>query len=425
MPVASKKAKIKSLVSQGRPLVLGKNRAEESGASEGEATFKLPADGWFQIAKLGDWYHQETGTMQVVDAAAITSMVDAFKRAASSDNFPGLLVDRDHFSHDRDKPTEALCWIFEMEARPDGVWAKGKWTSLGIDLIEGGVYRLVSPVFSDWESVEGGDANRLRPRLIKRVALTNDPNCKGFVPLSNRDDGGTPRGDARNAAGANNMNHRDELCRMLGLEVTASDEELATAKAKADAEKTNKANRMNDEEKQAAAKLKADNDRLTAENTTLRNRQIDSTMDTFGKVIGEKKETWKTRLNRDFDTSVEILREMDASRVKEETEAKNRADAEAAAKGKGDGKGATGTGNKDKADKKPLHNRDNGAHPASADADGKDDNDPRVQAAYAQVQANAKDLMNRSPHLTYMQAFRQELAKATAGGHIQPVTLDV
>lgn len=408
MPEATKKRRSKIPDTAGKPLLVCKNR-DEAVENNGE-TFKVPADGWFQIAKLGDWYHRDTGTMQVIDQQAIGAIVDAFKRAAATDNFPGLLVDRDHFSHDPSKPTEALCWISEMEARADGVWARGKWTSLGMELIEGGVYRLVSPVFSDWEFVEGGDGNRARPRLITRVALTNDPVCKGMEPISNRDGGGTPRVDAKNAAGARTMNHREELCRMLGLPVTASDEEIATAKAKADADQSEKVNRMNEDEKKAAADMKAEIERLKSSNVALLNRQVDSALETYAAVIGDKKEAWKARLNRDYDIAIEALKEIAASK---------KPDAE---NGKDDEAKNRNTGNPDKAGKKPVHNRDNGAHPTNPDATASDDN-PQVQAAYQGVALETRQLMNRHPGMTYLTAYKTAVANAQAEGKIPPLVI--
>lgn len=419
MPAASKtRSKTKKIPeTPGQPLTLTKNRVGNTeGQDQGSVDFKLPADGWFQIAKVGEWFHSASGLNQIVDALAVTSIVDAFKRDASQENFPGLLVDRDHFSHDKEQPTEALCWITQMDGRPDGVWANGRWTSLGTGLVEGGVYRLVSPVFSDFEPIEG-EGCKARPRKITRVALTNDPNCKGMVPVSNRADGGSTRGDATNAAGAQTMNYRDKLCRALGLPVTASDEEIAGSEAEVETER-NKVNRMNEDEKKAAADAKAENERLKTENAAMKNRLIDSTLDTFGKVIGDRKEVWKNRLTQNFDSTREILAEMEASRVTAETEAANRANAGKKADDKGSANQNRAIGDPAKAGQKPTHNRDNGAHPDSADGDGITSSDPRMPAVLAGVTTGARELMNRHPHLSWTQAYRQSLNAARAAGQI-------
>jgi len=419
MPVASKsRSKSKKIPeTPGQPLTLTKNRVGDTeGQDQGAVDFQLPADGWFQIAKVGDWYHTASGLTQIVDALSVTSIVDAFKRDASQENFPGLLVDRDHFSHDSERPTEALCWITEMEGRGEGVWAKGRWTSLGSELTEGGVYRLISPVFSDFEHIEG-EGCRARPRKITRVALTNDPNCKGMVPVSNRADGGTTRGDASNAAGATTMNYRDKLCRALGLPTTASDEEIEGAETKVETER-NKQNRMNEQELKAAADAKAENERLKTENAAMKNRLVESTMTTFDKVIGDRKAVWKNRLEQNYDSTREILAEMETARVTAETEAANRANAGKGADGKAtDGKNRA-IGDPAKAGQKPTHNRDNGAHPDSADGDGIASNDPRLTAALAGVTQAARELMNRSPQVSWTQAYRQALNAARAAGQI-------
>jgi hypothetical protein len=278
------------------------------------------------------------------------------------------------------------------------------------------VYRLISPVFSDFEPIEG-EGCRARPRKITRVALTNDPNCKGMVPVSNRADGGTTRGDASNAAGATTMNYRDKLCRALGLPTTASDEEIEGAETKAETER-NKVNRMNEQELKAAADAKAENERLKTENAAMKNRLIESTMTTFDKVIGDRKAVWKNRLEQNYDSTREILAEMETARVTAETEAANRANAGKGADVKAtDGKNRA-IGDPAKAGQKPTHNRDNGAHPDSADGDGIASNDPRLIAALAGVTQAARELMNRSPQVSWTQAYRQALNAARASGQI-------
>ncbi len=79
--------------------------------------FELPDDGWYQLAPLGEFPHNGAGICQLIDAAACTRMVDAFENARSqSENFPGLLIDFDHFSLDAEKHSEAAGWITDFSA---------------------------------------------------------------------------------------------------------------------------------------------------------------------------------------------------------------------------------------------------------------------------------------------------------------------
>jgi len=156
--------------------------------------FQPPADGWFHIAPHGTFPHP-TGALQVIDAEACDAMLGTFNEEARQPNFPGLLVDFDHSSHDPAQPTTAAGWIGALEHRDDGLYAQIRWSDLGHQALTGGRYRLASPVWNradcdQWTAPanDGGDVVHLRPRRLDRLALTNDPNLPGMVPLSNRAD---------------------------------------------------------------------------------------------------------------------------------------------------------------------------------------------------------------------------------------------
>jgi Mu-like prophage I protein len=149
-------------------------------------SFQFDEKGWAHITPLGEFEHAGAGVVQVIDTEAAKAMVEDFKVKASADNFPGLLVDFDHFSMDTDKPSEAAGWICDLRHDSKGVWAQVRWTNKGKESVEGGVYRLVSPVFPKPSLCEDLGENRMRPREIVSVALTNEPNIKGAQPLTNR-----------------------------------------------------------------------------------------------------------------------------------------------------------------------------------------------------------------------------------------------
>jgi phage I-like protein len=156
-------------------------------------TFEPASDGWFHIAPHGTFPHP-TGAQQVIDADACETMARTFAEEARQPNFPGLLVDFDHFSHDPARPSAAAGWVTALEPRPEGLYAQVRWSDLGHQAVTGGRYRLVSPVWNradcdSWTAPagpEGQEALHLRPRRLARVALTNDPNLPGMAPLTNR-----------------------------------------------------------------------------------------------------------------------------------------------------------------------------------------------------------------------------------------------
>ena len=146
--------------------------------------FALPEDGWFHIATPGEWPHKPTGLVQVLDEAAMRSIVEGFAAHQAQPNWPGVLIDFDHQSLDQDKPTVAAGWITGLEHRPTGIWAQIRWSDLGRTSIEGGRYRFISPVWRSSDCVLLGD-DRIRPLKLMNCAVTNDPNIKGLFPLSN------------------------------------------------------------------------------------------------------------------------------------------------------------------------------------------------------------------------------------------------
>jgi len=168
-------------------------------------TFEMPADGWYQIAPLGEFPHRPSGVVQVVDKAACDAMANAFREEAGKPNFAGLLIDFDHFSLDDKLKSEAAGWISELENRDAGLWAKIRWSDVGEECVKGGRYRFISPVWSQRDCEDLGNG-RLRPVKLLNAAVTNDPNLKGMVPLSNRDGGasagGSPSAEASSSAKA-------------------------------------------------------------------------------------------------------------------------------------------------------------------------------------------------------------------------------
>ena len=152
--------------------------------------FELPKDGWHQLAPLGEFPHAAAGITQVIDEAACRQMVSAFETVKnSSENFPGLLIDFDHFSLDAAKHSEAAGWITDLKFMPNstgsGLFAQIRWTDTGEAAVKGGRYRFLSPVWAKSDCEDLGN-ERLRPVRLLNAAVTNDPNLKGILPLSNR-----------------------------------------------------------------------------------------------------------------------------------------------------------------------------------------------------------------------------------------------
>ncbi len=140
-----------------------------------------------EIARHGVFPNAAAGVDQVFDAIGFNTLVASFDAKAYRPNFPGLLIDFDHFSYDTSKPSNAAGW---SHARPgslridgDRLLLKSRWTDEGAEALRTGRYRLCSPVFNRCEQLGG---KRVRPIELESVALTNQPNMRGMEPIANR-----------------------------------------------------------------------------------------------------------------------------------------------------------------------------------------------------------------------------------------------
>ena len=152
----------------------------------GDNTFVLAADGWAHITPCGEFPHAGAGVVQVIDRAACDAIAAEYSARKSATNFPGVLVDFDHFSLDTAQSSEAAGWITDLESRDSGLWARVRWSDAGLAAVLGGRFRLMSPVFPPPSQCEDLGGGRIRPRTLVSVALTNEPNIKGGRPLANR-----------------------------------------------------------------------------------------------------------------------------------------------------------------------------------------------------------------------------------------------
>lgn len=212
---------------------------------------QLPSDGWFHLVPRGEFPNvTDDGrkVMQVLDDAAFDAMLKNFA--------PKLLIDQEHFSHDTGKSSEAFGWIVELQKRNDGVWGRVEWTDLGDTAIKNRRYRFISPT---WTRLQKVDAERMRPLHILDAGLTNQPNLRGMIPLSNREGQEFRRNDPADSNSNNNHNKAPmkQIAALLGLAAEASEDSILTAVTAL---------------KNRAAEAETKLGTITIENTELKNR---------------------------------------------------------------------------------------------------------------------------------------------------------
>jgi hypothetical protein len=114
-----------------------------------DADFKHPEDGMYMIEPVGEHLEREGRVMEVIDSAAVVSIVENFNAAAQAENFSGLLVDHEHFKHDLQKETIAYGWLMGLQGRADGIYGQIRWTATGQAAVDGGDYRDAAALLAE------------------------------------------------------------------------------------------------------------------------------------------------------------------------------------------------------------------------------------------------------------------------------------
>ena len=181
----------------------------------------------------------------LVDEAAARAVIGAFKAAAKSPEWPGVLVDEEHYSLDRTKSSAAMAWAKDIRQEADGsIWTRWEFTPRGRELWESKTLLNRSPAFR-CERV-GRD---YRPMELKSIAMTNTPHFSELSTLA-----------AARAAEVNNNKgeiHMKKLMAELGLAEDAS-EDAAVAACKALKDQASDATKARDEALAECRRMKCD-----------------------------------------------------------------------------------------------------------------------------------------------------------------------
>ncbi len=187
-----------------------------------------PGNGWYIIEAAGE--HPGVATLGGERVEYVQQLTPDVLAAIAAAGVPdeGLLIDRDHFSRDPEKTSEALGWVRELALCGCNLAARIEWTSLGYPLIEGKVYRHFSTVYpSTPEEMRSG---RVTPRRLMGLALTNVPNnAAGQPAITNRFLPPTPGSENQHEPTAHTTNmYSPELLAALGLAEGATPDEVLT-----------------------------------------------------------------------------------------------------------------------------------------------------------------------------------------------------
>lgn len=160
------------------------------------------------------------GAKIVFDEQSVRKIVDQFREESKREGWPGVLVDREHFSCDVEKPSDAMAWAVDVRIAEDGaIWTKWEFTPKGRELFETKTLINRSPVLR----LEKTGEKTFKPYQLDSIGMTNTPHFKTLSPT------------AAAKAAANN-NHEGESTTMdpeiiaaLGLAEGATKEEVLAA----------------------------------------------------------------------------------------------------------------------------------------------------------------------------------------------------
>lgn len=120
------------------------------------------------------------GAEFVFDEAAAKAVLDDFNARAKDGKWPGILVDEEHYSLDREKSSAALAWAKEIRQEPDGsLWTRWEFTPKGKELWETKTLVNRSPAFACTR-----EGKAYRPARLISIGMTNAPHFSGLSTLA-------------------------------------------------------------------------------------------------------------------------------------------------------------------------------------------------------------------------------------------------
>lgn len=222
---------------------------------------KLDESGWIHLIAQGQVpisLERPDGTVakltQVYDNDGLKNILNRFNEQAqemiAAQRWSGLLLDFDHFSNKADMPSEAAGWIMELDLRDDGIWGRVEWTDKGKASVDGKQYKFASVVHSLNECEVLGNG-RIRPKSIRKAALTNQPRNTLLKPydieilnraekelLDQKNETDNSPANKAELTEELKMDYKAKLIEMLGLNPEATDADIEAAIAAKSTEAT-------------------------------------------------------------------------------------------------------------------------------------------------------------------------------------------
>lgn len=167
---------------------------------------------WIRILPRGRVELVDQREPLLVDDESLAAMVADFRGRGVD-----LVIDYEHQSL-KGQRAPAAGWIKDLEARPDGLWARVEWTPQAREYLERREYRYFSPVLRL-------NPETRQPLTLMQVGLNNVPAIKRLPPLVARCGGASLAAlEAEPGGGEEKEKMLDELKRLTGLSPEAEEE---------------------------------------------------------------------------------------------------------------------------------------------------------------------------------------------------------
>jgi hypothetical protein len=250
-------------------------------------------DGWFKVSPYGEYPGKTPGRIQYFGLPEAQAMEAHFNSVAGRLGrlFRGCPIFIGHPDVDRTIwPDERrLGKVSGLQARADGLWARGEWNSLGADNKENGYWVYPSP---RWDGPP--NKSQFRPDRLLSIGLTNMPRIKTSEPIAN-----ALGGKEDSQQNTNNMD-RKLLIAKLGLAPEATDEEImakldAMLKENADMAAAEKAKLDAESKKQEGASKEEEDDELKKSRMETANARVDLAI-AEGRIPLADRAAWLPRL---------------------------------------------------------------------------------------------------------------------------------
>lgn len=276
---------------------------------------------WLLLAEYGDWPHPRG--LQRLSREAAEEMVRHFRslRERLARRFGGLPL---YIGHPDDpgfqgRPghddTRAYAWIQEMDARPNGLYIKPKWSEDGRHVLENAFYKFLSPRWS-MQPLDD-EADIYTPVRLISVALTNEPNIPGEA-IANATNEEIDKSSERpsNDTKAALRSLQGSLMSMLELDSEAADEQTILETLKDRLDENERYYRMASHAEDKCQRQRKALEEATEAFTTERAAHIETLLThaiQAGQVEPARLDDWRERLLENFDEASRALVSANAS----------------------------------------------------------------------------------------------------------------